>query len=127
MQSFNQRFITNLLQIAMACVVAIKLVYLIILTTGSTVEFKTTKYLIQTFQSMNVPLEDVYFLNRVPFSAKFYSHGRVNLIKDVAHMPKRDNKVRYIVIKKGHLPQHPLFNIKKQPIRTYGKYNVFIL
>lgn len=127
MQSFNQRFITNLLQIAMACVVAIKLVYLIILTTGSTVEFKTTKYLIQTFQSMNVPLEDVYFLNRVPFSAKFYSHGRVNLIKDVAHIPKRDNKVRYIVIKKGHLPQHPLFNIKKQPIRTYGKYNVFIL
>lgn len=125
MQSFRHRFITNLLQVAMALVVVIKLIYLITLSTGASIEFKTTKYLIESFESMNVPLESVYFVHRVPFSAKFYSHGRVNRIQDIADIPEGDNKTRYVIIKTSDLPRYPQFNIKKQPVRTYGKYQVF--
>lgn len=124
-QSFTHRFINNLLQVTMALVVSIKLIYLITLTTGTSVESKTTKYLIEEFKSMNVPLENVYFVHRIPFSAKFYSRGRVNVIKDVAQIPKGDKKTRYVVIKKDVLPRYPLLNSKKQPIRKYGKYKVF--
>jgi len=126
-KSIPQRTLIQILQLALASVVLIKVIYLVNLMHDNKIEFKTAKYLIAELQAKQVPLDHVYFYEEVPFSAKLYSRG---LIKKLTHLTPDALKTlenRYVLIEKDSpvslhtLPKH------SRKVMEYGEYDVWLI
>jgi 4-amino-4-deoxy-L-arabinose transferase-like glycosyltransferase len=120
--ALQQRTLTQLAQISLATVVMIKVCYLLSLTLDNSYQFKTTKYLITDLQDRQISLEDVFFYREVPFSAKFYSGGRIKPIQKISIEEKLASRRIFLIIEKNEVPDTSMLNVTTRPISTYGDF-----
>lgn len=92
----------RMIQFCLLAVVAIKLLFLAYLYSDYRIDNKTTKYLIEAIKDKNIALGRVYFLNKVPFSAKFYSAGQVKPLDKSIHLSNSESAF-YLVLETGRL------------------------
>lgn len=125
--SLHQRSLIKLVQLALATVVVIKVGYLFSLTIDQKFEFKTTKYLIADLQAKQVPLENVYFYQEVPFSSKFYSRGLIKPIQNLSDLKKADKKNLYLIVEADQPLDLSVLNAHTTTYGTYGEYVILRL
>lgn len=97
MARFSLQPTEKLIQASLLIVVGIKLLFLAWLYKDYQIDNKTAKYVIEAIKNRNIPLNRVYFLEKIPFSAKFYSEGQVKLF-DHRRPPTRDASAFYLVL-----------------------------
>lgn len=109
----------KLIQCSLLMVVGIKLLFLAYLYSDYRIDNKTTKYLIEKIKNKNIPLNQVYFLDKVPFSAKFYSGGQVKLF-DYNRPPTKGYQTFYLVLATNKPKSLDVDLCEKQLLQTHG-------
>lgn len=79
-------------------VLILKLTYLGTLWASDQMYAKTTKYLLADLREKNISYEDVVFLGEVPFSARFYSGGRIKKVNHLAEAAA--GHIQYLILTK---------------------------
>lgn len=88
----------KLIRLCLLTVVGIKLAFLAYLYSDYQIDSKTTKYLLEAMKAKNIALNRVYFLEKIPFSAKFYSNGQAKLFNKSLRADQ-DGSEFYLVVK----------------------------
>jgi 4-amino-4-deoxy-L-arabinose transferase-like glycosyltransferase len=122
-KSFQDKFNENLIQISLCTVLIVKICLLIYVFTSDKVDQITTKYLVHDIQQLKIPLNHVYFNEKIPFSARFYSQGQIKELTDES-LSKQGSDSKYFVVKK--IKRADFLNSSKcnKVVLQNGKYQV---
>lgn len=120
----RKNHVNIILQFSLISVVAIKICLIGYLYLSSNMQNKSSKNLIHQLQMMGIPLEQVYFYPKLPFSASFYSKGKIRLL-NIADMQKKTEHPIYIVTKQLELDGRLASICHASPIVS-GKYHLML-
>jgi len=84
---------------------------------------RTAKYFIEDMKNNNIPLDKVYFSEKIPFSARFYGRGKFNLENDSV-MHKSINSLGYYLVLHKHKPKFTYKDKCSETAIKRGKYRL---
>lgn len=123
----NPQHIKVALHSALITVVVVKIVYLGHMWHEHRFERKSTKQLIAHLQASRVDLNRVYFYQKVPFSARFYSRGQIKAIQALPDISSSINHPALLIVRKDKLPNYLRLSAKPFATKTYGRYIIISL
>lgn len=97
-----------------------------LLTLGGKADNKSAKSIIRLYQLQN-SVQPIIFIGHIPFSAKFYNHGKVfsvDTLKEIEAIAK--NKPVYIAVKKDDLAKLNNQLVDLKVIGNGGEYHLYL-
>jgi 4-amino-4-deoxy-L-arabinose transferase-like glycosyltransferase len=113
----------KLIVFSLIAVSIIKIIFLSHIYFDGYVYDRTAKYFIEDIKNKNIPLNNVYFAEKIPFSARFYGRGVFNLENDSVLHKSKDKSGYYLVIHK-HKPKFAYKKACNETVLKRGKFTL---